>query len=1006
MQRPSPTDPQSGGSPDRLKTLVEQFKAARRADADPSAIEPFLPPADDTLRSPALLELIKTDLEARGDQGQSVAIEPYLERYPELAHSDLMPQLLYEEFRVRLRDGSQPDLAAYHQRFPELFPSLMDRIRHDLIGTGGGTVTPAASIGIVPPPQASAVSPLNVNRDSVLPVGGGYRLLEAIGRGSYGEVWRAEAPGGVEVAIKVILRPLDQEEAQRELHALELIKRLRHPALLSMHTFWALEDQLLIVTELADGSLRNRLKECRATSDAGIPLTELLTYFRESAEGLDYLHEKQILHRDVKPDNILLFGRHAKLADFGLAKLFEGRASTTVSISGTPVYMPPEVWRGSISLHSDQYSLALSYAEMRLCRRVFKGTAISELIAAHLEGTPDLNPLPEAEQRVLLRALAKVSDERYASCVSFIEALEDAVLPSGRSARMRQVVPDQPPTVTSGGPISRWKSAGGNSTASVRAVNTVDDELSTLTPGTALPAVPASEAPASSPGRGPASKPYIAPVRRPKPSRLRAIFIVAAFLLVVVGSLAGAYLAISHLGVAPTQAAPDAELLLKDGLAKLRKGDAEQAIKDLTAALEINPELGLAYQYRGQARSEKQDSTGALEDLNQAVKLLPHSAVPLALRAGVHYQLKDDDKALADAEAALTLETQLALAYLNRGLVRARRGENALARQDFDAADRLDPTLPVPDFTGELRIFEGHQGKINSVALAADRRHAVSASDDKTLRLWDLTSGKEVRTISGDDEGGQFKSVALTPDSASAFSGSFNGAVRLWDLRKDEKPRDFPGHTQPVYAVAISPDGKTALSGGGALIEKDGVEVPEDCDIRVWDLASGKVKVRLTGHKGPVRALAFAPDGRTAISGCDQGALHLWDLGTGKELQLMKGHEDAVLGVAFAPDGKQIVSCSRDSKLPLRLWDAASGEKVRDFPGIEDPLWGVAFSRGGRDVIAGGQDKFLRSWETDTGKAGLELDLATPIWSVAVPPDGRRALVAANRQLRLIGLPH
>jgi serine/threonine protein kinase len=259
------------------------------------------------------------------------------------------------------------------------------------------------------------------------PLPGGYRLQQRLGAGAYGEVWRAEAPGGVEVAVKLIPRTSCPDEAHRELNALQLIKRLRHPFLLALQGFFAHDDRLIIILDLADQSLRQRLDECRRAGQTGIPARELRPYFREAAEALDYLHAHGVQHRDIKPDNLLLLGGHVQVADYGVARLLQGASLQAATMMGTPAYMPPEVWDGTVSVHSDQYSLAATWAELRLGRRPFAGANFVQLLHCHLRGQADLSGLGEREQAVLRRALSRDPSGRYPCCLAFVRDLARAL---------------------------------------------------------------------------------------------------------------------------------------------------------------------------------------------------------------------------------------------------------------------------------------------------------------------------------------------------------------------------------------------------------------------------------------------------------------------------------------------------------------------------------------------------------------------------------------------------
>ncbi len=261
----------------------------------------------------------------------------------------------------------------------------------------------------------------------------GYVMVRQIGRGNFGEVWLSEAPGGVEVALKLVAIPSGRQVRQIELRSLDLMKRLRHPFLMQVQAFWVNEEQITIAMELADQSLRDRAAEF---GEQGIPLGELLRHMFEAAEGIDFLHREFVVHRDIKPENLLLLKGHIKVADFGLARFLDesGLNLVATQVAGSPLYMAPEVWEGKPVGASDQYSLAMTYIELRLGHSPFASNSIVTIMQEHLHGQPNLTGMPDAEQKVLLKALAKRPDRRFASCTEMVQALQSANLPASNTA--------------------------------------------------------------------------------------------------------------------------------------------------------------------------------------------------------------------------------------------------------------------------------------------------------------------------------------------------------------------------------------------------------------------------------------------------------------------------------------------------------------------------------------------------------------------------------------------
>ncbi len=259
----------------------------------------------------------------------------------------------------------------------------------------------------------------NIQKETIF----GYRVKERIGSGGYGEVWSAEAPGGLMKAIKILYGYHDEQRAQNELKSLERIKQLRHPYLLSLERIDILDGQMIVITELADRSLSDLYDEYQQQGNVGIPRAELLTYMSQAAEVLDFISTEHTLqHLDIKPENLLLVGKHIKLADFGLVKDLRDNSQSLMG-GLTPAYAAPELFDGRPTTTSDQYSLAIVYCELLTGQRPFNGTTPAQLAAQHIHGQPDLQILPKQEQDIIAKALSKNPEFRFRSCKQMIDSI-------------------------------------------------------------------------------------------------------------------------------------------------------------------------------------------------------------------------------------------------------------------------------------------------------------------------------------------------------------------------------------------------------------------------------------------------------------------------------------------------------------------------------------------------------------------------------------------------------
>jgi serine/threonine protein kinase len=260
----------------------------------------------------------------------------------------------------------------------------------------------------------------------------GYRLVEPLGSGGFGDVWKCVAPGGLMKAVKLVGGEANAggSLAAQEFEAIERIKSIRHPFLLSLERVEVVDGVLVLIMELADRNLQNVLLDYQQQGLPGIPRKQLLGFLEEAAEALDVINfQHGLQHLDVKPHNLFVVSNHVKVADFGLVHRLPGLDADPSAIrrgGATPLYASPETLQGSLSRHSDQYSLAIVYQQLLTGTVPYWSANPYQLLLQHIAGIPDLSALPLADQPLMARALAKSPDQRFASCIDFVRALVEA----------------------------------------------------------------------------------------------------------------------------------------------------------------------------------------------------------------------------------------------------------------------------------------------------------------------------------------------------------------------------------------------------------------------------------------------------------------------------------------------------------------------------------------------------------------------------------------------------
>jgi WD40 repeat protein len=303
-----------------------------------------------------------------------------------------------------------------------------------------------------------------------------------------------------------------------------------------------------------------------------------------------------------------------------------------------------------------------------------------------------------------------------------------------------------------------------------------------------------------------------------------------------------------------------------------------------------------------------------------------------------------------------------------------------------EANELIEGIKPPVTEVGRFAIDEPE-----AVAFSPDGKTVIACSTDGTTRLWDAKANKPIGGFEERGAGRQLN-LAFSRDAKRVLSGGQDKIVRLWEVATGKPIRELAGHTECIFNVAFSPDGRVGYStSGGPDPWNDG----QDAAVRVWDLDKGTPLYQLEGHKGRVLGLAVSPDGSRLLSG-GHDTMILWDLKERKEIHRFPGHTGQITQVAFLPDGRRAVSSSLDRS--IRLWDLETKQELHVFLGHTVEVTWLAVSPDGRKLLSSdynGHD--LRLWDVDgrTLIRRIGYHGASPTRG-AFSPDGRQAVWGGN----------
>lgn len=802
---------------------------------------------------------------------------------------------------------------------------------------------------------------------------GDYELLEEIARGGMGVVYRARQVSlNRPVALKMILAgQLATPALKQRFHTeAEAAARLDHPNIVPIYEIGEHEGQQYLSMKLINGgtlaeAMPNPKSEGQKPMEGRGPKSEnpvgrsIVAIFREAAaimekvaRAVHYAHQRGILHRDLKPTNILLDEEgDPHVTDFGLAKLIADDSSLTMSaaVLGTPAYMSPEQASGqgkSLTTAADIYSLGVILYELITGQLPFRAETAMETLRQVCEQEPTdpraLNPAADRDlATICLKCLHKDSLRRYGSAELLADDLE------------------------------RWRDG---EPISARPVNTVEKVWSWC---------------------------------RRKPALAISFSMILILLLIVVVGSPIAVIRVNRerqrtehlLYAADMNVAQQAweennlgrlQLLLEETRDFPNRGfewdywwrQTQTGSKILGRV--AGPVVFVAFSLDGQRVFGGGFGRGASARVwnvsgQELLAFQPSAGFegPIVFSPdGARVAFVNTNRAVSVFDASSPTE-KLTL-----------RGHSGVIHWIAFSADgqRLasaseDRTVMVWDaFTGEkMQTLRGHTRTIITVGFSPNGRQIATGSEDNLVKVWDATSGRELLSFRGHNE--WVGALAYSPDGKKIASGGRDQKVLLWDVA-EQRVLFTLEQGLTINHVAFSPDGHRIVVSSANQIAK------------VWHAATGKELFTLKGHADEVAAAAFSPTGEQIVTGGIDGTVRLWDSQSSREPLHLKGHTHHIWGVAVSPNGDRVATASRDQT--AKIWDTTTGRELITLKGHTNFVVAVAFSADGRRIVTGSRDQSARPWDAASGTQLLALNGHTAlVQTVAFSPNGRHIVTGS-----------